>query len=72
MTPISTTNYAARIQHHCERLQKLSRDQESMVLHHFLGGLQAMCEPTSCINPGPSRKAILRALERAINHQTGT
>lgn len=61
-----------RLRFHERRVMALSDHDATLVLFHFLGALGSMCEPTSIINRGPTREAIVEALERAVNARTGT
>lgn len=67
-----STNYAARIRAHTERLCSLPDRDAMLAFHHFAGALAVMCEPKSYINPGPTRQRLCEAFERAINRRTGT
>jgi hypothetical protein len=72
MKTIAANDHSARLRFHAERMRGMTHEQTSYAFHYFLGALESMCEPKSCINPGPNREALVLALERAINSQTGT
>lgn len=61
-----------RITTHAERLALLTPDQQARAFHHFLGAIESLTQPKSWTNPGPNREQLARALERAVNSQTGT